>query len=59
MSSDTCYPCLRSVQGEGWGEGLSANCNQRWCELQPQSVEEFSETSTALKNWLLARLDKG
>src|SRR5437588_3840643 len=22
MSMDTCYPCLRSVQGEGRGEGL-------------------------------------
>src|SRR5437016_7517776 len=23
MSMDTCYPCLRSVQGEGRGEGLA------------------------------------
>jgi hypothetical protein len=23
MSPNTCNPCLRSVQGEGWGEGLS------------------------------------
>ena len=22
MSSDICYPSLRYVQGEGWGEGL-------------------------------------
>ena len=23
MSMDTCYPCLRSVQGEGRGEGIA------------------------------------
>src|SRR2546430_9212772 len=46
--------------GEGWGEGLSANCNHNVAAgFSPQSVQGFFAASTSLKNQLVARLDNG
>jgi len=37
--------------GEGWGEGLGANCNHNVAaSFSPQFVQEFLAASTALKN---------
>src|SRR5438094_8595413 len=46
--------------GEGWGEGLSANCNHNVAAgFSPQSVQGFFAASTSLKNQPVARLDNG
>jgi hypothetical protein len=46
--------------GEGWGEGLSTNCNHSVAaDFSPQSVREFFAALLALKNSLVARLDNG
>jgi|GEM_PF-3137396 len=45
---------------EGWGEGLSANCNHNFAAgFSPQSVQRFFAASRALKNWVVALLDDG
>src|SRR5438094_3885610 len=46
--------------GEGWGEGLSANCNHNVAAgFSPQSVQGFFAASTSFKNQLVVPLDNG
>src|SRR5437588_10040959 len=46
MSMDTCYPCLRSEQGEGRGEGLATEPKETsfylFIEADRKSGREFS-----------------
>ena len=46
--------------GEGWGEGLSANCSHNVAAgFSPQSVQGFFAASTSFKNQLVVSLDNG
>ena len=47
-----------SLLGEGWGEGLSENCNHNVAAgFSPQSVQGFFAALTSFKNQLVVRLD--
>src|SRR5438094_3209357 len=51
---------LPLLLGEGWGEGLSANCNHNVAAgFSPQSVQGFFAASISFKNQLVVRLDNG